>query len=225
MNLILMSRIILREEAVALRKKGMSYSQIKSELKIPKSTLACWLQGMPLSEERINELRGRSVVRIEKFRNTMLKKREKRLMEIYKLEKEKFPSLSKREQMIAGLALYWGEGSKSDWSKIALANTDPGILKFFAHWLVDLYDVERKNFRVSLQLYKNMDMQKKLNYWSKELGINRKQFTKPYIKCSSSNRINHRGSFGHGTCTIAVYSVLLKEKIMTQLKILAESYK
>lgn len=38
-------------KAITLRKKGMSYSQIKTEIGISKSTLSGWLSDMPLSKK------------------------------------------------------------------------------------------------------------------------------------------------------------------------------
>jgi orotate phosphoribosyltransferase-like protein len=43
----------LKQRAIELRQKGYSYSQIKAELGLSKSTLSNWLYDMPLSEERI----------------------------------------------------------------------------------------------------------------------------------------------------------------------------
>lgn len=208
--------------ALTLRKQGKSYSQIKNELTIPKSTLSYWLRDYPLSQKRINELRDNNEARIEKFKKTMLVKREKKLNTIYQSEKRRIKSLSKRELLMAGLALYWGEGSKADWSKVAITNTDPMVLKFFIYWLKKIYKIDAKVLKVSLQLYNDMDIAGEINFWSMTLKIPKPQFIKPYIKTTNSDRINHKGAHGHGTCTIVFYSVTLKEKIMMQLKLLTE---
>ncbi len=68
-----------KQKALIMRKKGMSYSQIKEKLGVSKSTLSGWLYNMPLSEQRIRELQADSPIRIEKYRNTMRAKRETRL--------------------------------------------------------------------------------------------------------------------------------------------------
>ena len=65
-----------KQKVLAMRHKGMSYSQIKEKLGISKSTLSGWLYNMPLSAERIRELQADSPIRIEKYRNTMRAKRE-----------------------------------------------------------------------------------------------------------------------------------------------------
>lgn len=220
-----MSNIKLREEVIFLRKRNLSYSQIKDRLGVPKSTLSSWLKDYPLPKSIIRKLRDRNESRIEKFRQTMAKKRELRLEEIYSTEKNKIKKLSKRDIMFTGLALYWGEGSKSDWSKVAITNTDPDILNFFIVWLKTIYKINKKNLTVTLHLYNDMKIKKETNYWSKILDVSHKQFRKPYIKNTNLSRINHKGGFGHGTCRIAFYSVELKQKIMMQLRLLAETAK
>ncbi|KKR48937.1 MAG: hypothetical protein UT86_C0002G0112 [Candidatus Magasanikbacteria bacterium GW2011_GWC2_40_17] len=216
-----MSKILLREKALSLRKKGLSYSQIKREIKVSKSTLSSWLYFLPLSKKRIDELRNKNLDRIEKFRNTMFEKRKKRMEEIFCREKELLLPLNKRELFLIGLGLYWGEGSKQDWSRVALANTDPNILKFFIKWLTDIHKISRTDLRIGLQLYPDMNIKEEIDFWSEYLKISSDQFIKPYIKKNISKRINHKGGFGHGTCTIMFNRVTLKEKILMQIKVLS----
>lgn len=218
-----MSNIKLREQVIILRKRNLSYSQIKNKLGVPKSTLSSWLKDYPLPKSIIIKLRDRNESRIEKFRQTMANKRESRLEKIYAEEKNIIKKISRRDILFTGLALYWGEGSKSDWSKIAITNTDPSMLKFFILWLKTICGINKKDLTATLHLYKDMDIKKETNYWSKILNISDKQFRKPYIKNTNLSRINHKGGFGHGTCRIAFYSVELKQKIMMQLRFLAET--
>lgn len=219
-----MARFKDREKALALRKQGMSYSQIKSLLGISKSTLSVWLRNFPLSKERIIELRDRNERRIERFRETMRQKRVKRLEAVYNSVKDEISSLTAREFLMAGLGLYWGEGSKTKEAEAAVTNTDPSVLLFFINWITSFYNVSRSALRVSLHLYSDMDKDSEAKFWIEILGLPADQFTSIYIKDSSSIRINHKGSFGHGTCRVAVYNVHLKEKILMQLKTLSDYY-
>jgi hypothetical protein len=61
-----------------------------------------------------------------------------------------------------------------------------------------------------------------IDYWSRQLGINKAQFIKPYIKESNRLNINQKG-YGHGTCGIYVYNRRLKEKIIFGIDAIAES--
>jgi predicted transcriptional regulator len=170
-NLVCMSNLELREKALILRKKEFSYSQIKSELGISKSTLSYWLRDYPLSRKRIDELRNKNARRIEKFRQSMFEKRKNRLELIYKQAKLTILPLTKKELLLAGLCLYWGDGTKVDWSKVALTNSDPNVLRFFVYWLKRVCDIDKKDLKIRLQLYCDMNIKKEILFWSEILSI------------------------------------------------------
>ncbi|MCR4263943.1 MAG: helix-turn-helix domain-containing protein [Candidatus Roizmanbacteria bacterium] len=213
----------LHNKALLLRKSGMSYSQIKNELGVSKSTLSYWLRSFPLSKERIRELRDRNEKRIERYRETMLLKRQKRLDIVYDEEKSKLLPLSEREIIIGGMFLYWGEGSKSTFDKVCISNTDPQIIRFALYWITHSLKVPKKKIHVSLHLYNDMNVKRMLRYWSILLKINENQFNKPYIKQTSSERITHRG-YRYGTCNLIVHNTALKERILMGIKSIADYF-
>lgn len=213
-----------RQKALELRlKKKMSYSQLKKILGVSKSTLSYWLRDYPLSKKRIEELRGRSEIRIEKFRETMRRKREKRLRKLYSEEKRKWLTLSKKELFIAGLFLYWGEGAKATYHMVGLNNSDPKVIKFTLCWLTRALKIPKKEIKVYLHLYKDMDIEAEKQFWSKQINIPPSQFIKPYIKKSKKADIDHKG-FGHGTCGLYVYDTPLKERILMAIEAIADYY-
>lgn len=219
-----MARLKDREKALTLRKQGMSYSQIKKILKVSKSTLSYWLRNHPLSKQRIRELRDWNEQRIERFRETMRRKREKRLEETYEAQKKLILPLNNRELFFAGLFLYWGDGTKYRMNSLSMSNSNPSLIKFFIAWLTKSLGVPKKKMRVQLQLYNDMDTDKEIDYWSKILKIPLRQFSHPYIKETSSKRINHKGGFGHGTCNVRINNVLLAEKVFMSLKAISDRY-
>jgi len=219
-----MARLEDKEKALTLRKQNQSYSQIKKTLNVSKSTLSIWLRDYPLSKERIQELRGRNEQRIERFRKTMREKKEKRLKRFYDEQKKLFLPLKNREIFLAGLFLYWGEGSKTKDTNLSVANTDPSIIRFFIHWLVDELKVSKEKLRIYLHLYSDMDIKEKIGFWSKEIDIPKNQFTKPYIKKNLSASINHKGRFGHGTCCVNIGDARLSERILMTIKAISDYY-
>jgi len=202
----------------------MSYSQIRSIIKVSKSTLSLWLKNYPLSKERIKELRAFSEQRIERFRETVRQKREKRLTETYQTQKQLILPLSNRELFIAGLLLYWGEGTKCRRDGLSISNNDPSVIRFFIYWLKKSLAIPKKKIRILLHLYNDMNINNELNYWSKILRIPLRQFNRSYIKKTPSTRINHKGGFGHGTCNVRINSVPLAEKIFMSLKVISNKY-
>ena len=107
-----MARKLDKQKAIKLRDIGYSYSQIKEKIGVSKSTLSDWLRDMPLSDKRIRELRDFNSERIERYRNTMKEKKDKRLREVYKKVSKDIGSFSNREIFLLGLFLHWGRGLK-----------------------------------------------------------------------------------------------------------------
>jgi len=219
-----MARVQDHEKAIFLRKEGKSYTQIKELLKVSKSTLSCWLKNYPLSEQKIRELRDWSEKRIEKYRETRRKQKENRLEKVYKEQEEIIFPINKREIFLAGLFLYWGEGSKSNSAMLNVSNTDPAIIKFFIRWFVKVFMVSKNKFRVQLHLYNDMNIDKEIDFWSLKLKIPRSQFTKPSIKKSFLKNLSYKRGFGHGTCNLRVCDARLAEKIFMSLKVMANEY-
>jgi hypothetical protein len=54
-----------------------------------------------------------------------------------------------------------------------------------------------------------MDVEKEVDYWSKQLNIPKNQFCKPYIKKSSMLQISHKRNFSHGTCQLRFFNAKL----------------
>jgi len=219
-----MARFQDKEKALALRKKEMSYSQIKSILGISKSTLSGWLKDYPLSKERVNELRGKNEKRIERYRETRKCTKDKRLKQFYLEEKVKIFPLTKRDFFIAGLFLYWGEGSKTISKTVCVSNTDPSVVSFFIDWVINHLNSPKEKIHILLHLYNDMDINKEINFWSKTLNVPKNQFSKPYIKQTSIKSINYKGMFGHGTCNVRVYDARLSEKILMGIKAISDKY-
>jgi hypothetical protein len=192
---------IEKQKAIALRKRGYSYTQIREQLTVSKSTLSLWLKDLPLSKSRIDSLRGKNPQRIERFQNTMRAKREALESNVFSKVGKELGMLSKREKIIAGLFLYWGEGTKAAPCTTAVTNTDPDALKFFVHWL-GLFGIKAGQLKVVLHLYKDMDAQKEMKFWSTYLDIPISRFRKPYIKNTRLCDITYKSGFGHGTCSV-----------------------
>ncbi len=206
-----------KSEAIRMRRKGASYSQIKQKIKVSKSSLSLWLRDMPLSKERMRELRDFSAIRIEHYRETRRRTREARWAEVRKRASKDIGTLSKRELLIAGLFLYWGEGGKTKVAATTLSNNDPAMLLFFMKWL-ELLNVPKNRLRVHVHLYADMDVKVELHYWSKTLGLPLNAFRKPYVKASKRSGLSYGQKFTHGTCNLIYENRDVSEYILPALE-------
>ncbi len=220
-----MAKTLLREKAIQLRKLGYTYSQIKEELNLEKSTLSDWLRNLPLADEQLAKLarnkQNKEFLRREKYIITRRHQREERLRKVYEVEKNILP-LSKRELFLSGIFLYWGEGEKTH-GIISVSNSDPRVIKFAIYWMVYSLGILKSKIKVSLHLYKDMNIAESIEFWSKTLRLPNNQFKKPYIKKSNREGLTYK-SFGHGTCRVYFSSVLLSEKVAMSIKAISDKY-
>ena len=157
-------------------------------------------------------------MRIERCRNTKLKKRQTRLDSVYGIVAKDIGILSKRDLFLAGLFLYWGEGTKVNRYSTAFTNTDPVMVKFFVKWVTTCFDIKKSDLDILLHLYDDMNIKGATKFWSKELDIPLSQFKKPYIKESKLSGLTYKNGFGRGTCNVRIGGRNLAEYINQALK-------
>jgi len=120
---------------------------------------------------------------------------------------------------VIGVMLYWGEGYKAGKHTVDFANSDEGMVKLFLNFLRNICGVDEKRLRVYLYCYSNQNIPKCVDFWSRITKINKKQFTRPYIrKDYKEGRI---GKMPHGMVHIR-YS---DKKLLEIIKNWIEEYK
>lgn len=206
-----------KNEAQRMRKAGASYSQIKAALTVSKSTLSLWLRDMPLPDKRLRELRDHNAVRIERYRETRRKTREARWADVRNRAAKDIGKLSRREILIAGLWLYWGEGGKTKLWTTSVSNNDPAMIRFFIQWLT-LLGVPRERMRVHMHFYSDMDIKGETLYWSRSLGLPLSAFRKPYVKESKQSGLTYPQKFKHGTCNLLYENRDVSEYVLQALE-------
>lgn len=218
-----MAKNILRGRVIKLRNQGKSYSEIRSTIKVSKSTLSLWLRNMPLSEVQLRKLRDNNPIRIEKYREAMKRKRKDRQVVSHVRAVEDIASISEREFFIAGLFLYWGEGAKAADYTLCVSNTDPSVLVCFIKWLAML-GVDSSRLRIRLHLYSDMDEQQEIAFWQKTLQVPKACFRKSYIKKSTTSDLSYKRKFIHGTCNVIFGNRDIWEYVMECLEVIREKY-
>ncbi len=120
--------------------------------------------------------------------------------------------ISKRE----GLILYWCEGDKSTNRiyKVAVTSTNSNILKLFIDWLIEYYPVERNKIKLRLHIWEELDEVAAKKYWSEQLKIPIKNFTKSYIKPKGGRKRIHI----HGVCRASIQSKEIHTKILQEIE-------
>src|SRR5947209_10680580 len=103
----------LREQAIALRLEGKSYREIREQVPVSKSTLSLWLSDVVLAEEQKDRLQALKLLGQTKAARTIQARRLTRQRATMDAAQAQIPEIAESELFVAGVALYWAEGSKA----------------------------------------------------------------------------------------------------------------
>ncbi len=104
--------------------------------------------------------------------------------------------------LIAGVALYAGEGAKRD-ASVAFANSDPGMIRLHCAWLRHFFDIDEARLRVRVYLHEGLDLEAAETFWSELTAIPRSQFHAPYRAIADPSIRRNKHEYG---CATVVYS-------------------
>ncbi len=201
---------VLKIEAIELRKKGLSYNEIRKSVKVAKSTLSLWLKNILLSPEHRKRLYTKQIKILSLGSKSQKQRRAKEVDIIVKnAEKEIQSILSKESYWLMGAALYWAEGSKNKMFEIT--NSDPSLILFMVWWLNKIIDIPPDRLRARLNIYPQQSEKDIKKFWSELTGIKIENFGKSYIKPLNKNY--KKNNLYYGTMRIEVpKSVNLKHR-------------
>jgi len=196
-----MSKSKLKDKALGLRSKGFSYREILKKIPVTKSTISLWCRSVDLTIKQrkrlVNKSRTRGLVGIKAIQTMFWKRRCGAFVEGVDMSKR----LSDKDpEFIAGLMLYWAEGTKSNTT--AVTNSDPRIINYMVKWFGCYFNVKPQQFSVGLHLHPGQDENRIKNYWSKLTGIPLINFRKSFIKLRGSGYRKNR--LQNGVAKIAV---------------------
>ena len=162
-----------RAQARRLRATGLPLADIATRLGVSKSSVSLWVRDVAF-EPRPRVDRGR-----RRAPNTLQRRKQAEIDRLLAEGRDRVGRLSEREFLVAGVALYAGEGAKRDGS-VQFANSDPRMVVFFCSWLRCFFQVDESRLRVRLYLHQGLDQDAATSFWSELTGIPRSQFRKPY---------------------------------------------
>jgi predicted transcriptional regulator len=198
-------KLVEKEKARDLRKKGYSLNQIIKETGYSKASVSVWVRDIVLTKlqkKKISEM-GRSVESIEKRRINRLNNEYQKRKTIVDVAKKDYSNISLEELKLIGIILYLGEGSKKKRNAVSLANSDPEVIQIMIRFLKEICNVSEEKFRGQIHTFAHADVLETEKYWSKITGIPRAQFYKTYIKPSSAS-VQKRKTLPYGTFDLSV---------------------
>jgi hypothetical protein len=200
----------IKDNVRSLRLQGVSLDQIKERTGISKSTISTWIRDIILSKEQQKILRNNTQTALQEGRKRVqgINKKQRLLIENELLTsgKDEVGGLNKRELLIAGIALYWGEGFKNRHEhRLGFCNSDPSMIKFYLHWLDEALEVKKEDLVARLTLndsYTDKEAEIK-QYWSQLTNIPLSQFTKTFYQRAQWKRVYNTDNY-HGVLRIHV---------------------
>jgi hypothetical protein len=210
----------IKIKAIALRKKGKTYSEICNLLdrQIPKSTLSYWCGSVKLSQASKNKI-------IRTNSRNLIKNRLKAL-EINKLKRRKYLSYIRNNNLhisdlfnsheVSKLALsllYITEGSGATKGSLTFGNSNPSIIKLFLKLLRKCYDTDEQKFRCTLQCRADQNIPSLELYWSKVTGIPLNKFYKARVDKRSINMASKKPEY-KGVCRIDYFSAHIYNELI-----------
>ncbi len=197
----------IREKVFALRKNGFSYTYISSKTGLSKSTLSGWLTDVPYTPNKetlasFGKARAAASARRAQLRQDSIR-------DIRKIAEIDIDTISQRDLFMFGLALYLGEGCKSN-SQVRMVNSDPRIIQTTIAWF-KMLGVRGEQFRLRLHLYPDSNVKQCLQFWSRTTNIPLSQFQKTHIDTRTDKKEKKRRKLPFGTVQLMVRSNGRKE--------------
>jgi hypothetical protein len=215
----------LKLQAIALRKKGKTYSEIKRRLKqpVPKSTLSLWCHDVVFAAKHKKRIEDAMKINIHKGRALALAsnrlKREKYLQEVYSRVSHLGKIFKDKEVAKISLAvLYLGEGSKTR-SSLMFGNSDPAIIVLFLRLLRYCYKIDENKFRCTLQCRADQDVEKLEKFWSNLTGIPKDKFYKARVDARTIGKASKKPEY-KGVCRIDYFSADLFNELTKIIEVI-----
>ncbi len=210
-----MAKSLFKIEAHKLRKRGLSIKSIASRLNVSKNSVSIWCKDIKLTkkqQEKLVQNSGKGRLMGAQIN----KKKKEQCIEFYRENgKKEIGKFSRRDFLIAGLALYWGEGSKT--FKLSFSNSEPSMIKFMFLWFKKIMKIKNQEFmpRIFINAIHKPRIDKVIKFWSNFLKLPVEQFGNPVFLNINSKKVYENYNTYYGVMSLGIKrSTYLKYKIL-----------
>jgi hypothetical protein len=206
-----------RQRVISLRKKGLSFTEILTKVSVSKDSISRWCRNIQLSDKQYERLVNKKIFGQKKGSIiASANKRKARLEQtrlIFKEARNELGKFSKRDRFIAGIALYAGEGNKSE-SAGGFSNSNPLFIKFMIKWFREFSRLSESKYRGLIWLHKGLNENNARNYWSKLTNIPINQFNKTYRVTADKKNNLRKNIHEYGVFSIRFSDVRVQRKLL-----------
>lgn len=175
------------DAVIKLRQTGHSFPEIKNVMKRSGGTVFRYAHKtsvLPQYQSILKAKQGGSKARALRERKSAEEKANALI-----------PPLGKTEKLLIAACLYWGEGTKKDFS---LSNTDPDLIKVFITCLEEM-GITKGGLRVTVRIYEDLNKKHAISHWAKIVGIAPKQILNVNVLKGKK-----KGKLKYGMCRLRV---------------------
>lgn len=186
------------EHLVRLRKQGKSIPEISRETGTPITTVQRHIKGVQVPPEFqtiLREKQGGSKDRARGLRLNIATHVEKLL-----------GKMSRRDYFLLLIGLYWGEGTKRDFSVI---NSDPFLIQTLIHCL-EVMNIPKSRLSISLRVHTEISIPKAKAFWAETTGLPERLIDRVEIIEGKK-----KGKLPHGMCRVRVKSGI-RDRLLIQ---------
>ena len=181
--------IQIKTNAIELRKKGFSLSEIAKRLHISKSTISEWVSSIELSASAQKRLADKKI--IGQYKSVLLKrelavKKRKIAQELASKEISKI-AFSKELLKLCCALLWWCEGNK-DTTMVRFTSSDKTLISNFLYLLRSGFVTNEEKFRALVHIHAYHDDETQKKYWSQITKIPLSQFNASFKKKNTGIR-------------------------------------
>jgi AcrR family transcriptional regulator len=197
-------KLAKRQRARRMRAAGMTMPDIASALGVSRGSVSRWTRDVEFEPGPRRRARRRGP-------NALQRRKQAEIDELLEEGRRRIGELSEREFLVAGAALYAGEGSKRD-GAVGFSNSDPRMLAFFMAWLRRFLTIDESRLHVRVYLHAGLDLRAATEFWSAVVGVPISQFGAPY-RAAADPTIRHN-KHEHGCAYVSYASASTHRAVM-----------
>ncbi len=217
-------KLVEKQKAEELRKKGGSIKEISKELKVSKSSVSLWVRNVPLSSKAKKIIQNKYTNGQLRAQSVRRAQTAEKLFEAQKTGKQVLENFSRTLSVyqVCCALLYSCEGTKSlNDRECKFTNSDPRLIAAFLKLFRSSFLIEEKKFRVCVHLHDYHDKDIQLQFWSKTTNIPLSQFIKPYRKHHTGKQ--QRKGY-QGCVQICYHDVIIARKLQAIAREFLDEY-
>ena len=202
-----MKRWEQKDRIQGLRRQGFSYREILARVPftLARSTMSHWCRDIELTStqlDRLDQLKQTSWYRHRLLgAKTTQRRRAEEVAAIRAEARIAVSDLARNVTWVAGLMLYWAEGSKAG-KNVAFCNSDPLMVRFMMGWFREQCRVPEGKFKAYLNIHSGQDDIAIKTFWSGVTGLPLDRFGKSYVKQEGTG--HRKNILYHGTIRITI---------------------